>query len=67
MTEHPSTFESFGLTLPAPDTCSGLIGQSIDGRYTLKSRLGEGGFGCVFLADQKSPSRRVAVKVQKHF
>jgi hypothetical protein len=66
MTEPPSTFETFGLSFPASDACSSFVGQTIEGRYTLRSRLGEGGFGCVFLADQKSPSRRVAVKVQKH-
>ena len=42
-----------------------LIG-SIIGNYTLRSVLGEGGFGVVYLADQTSPiNRRVAVKVIK--
>ena len=42
-----------------------LIGSTI-GNYTLRSVLGEGGFGVVYLADQTSPvKRRVAVKVIK--
>jgi eukaryotic-like serine/threonine-protein kinase len=46
----------------APDK---LIGSTIE-NYTLRSVLGEGGFGVVYLADQTSPvKRRVAVKVIK--
>ncbi len=60
------SFTSFGLSSGSGnDDCAGLVGQTIDGRYTLESRIGEGGFGCVFLARQKSPNRQVAVKVQK--
>lgn len=65
MTE-PTTFETFGLSRCGRVACDDLLNASIDGRYTLESKLGEGGFGCVFLAGQKSPSRKVAVKVQKH-
>ena len=66
MTESDSSFPSFGLREdPERDECADLIGQTIDGRYTLEAKLGEGGFGCVFLAHQKSPNRQVAVKVQK--
>jgi len=39
---------------------------SVVGPYTLTDRLGEGGFGVVFLADQTAPvKRRVAFKVIK--
>ena len=66
-TDDPSDFESFGLSAgPGRDECSDLINQTIDGRYTLVERIGEGGFGCVFKAVQKSPNRPVAVKVQKY-
>ncbi len=42
------------------------IGDVVDERYRLLSRLGEGGFGIVFLAQQETPVRRlVAVKVLK--
>lgn len=63
-TDDPSTFESFGLSFGDPCAC--LLGVTIEGRYTLEEQIGEGGFGCVFRARQKSPSRFVAVKVQKH-
>jgi serine/threonine-protein kinase len=35
----------------------------IDGRYVLRDRIGEGGMGCVFLADQPAMARTVAIKV----
>lgn len=67
MTDSDVTFESFGLSgSTGRNECANLVGQTIDGRYTLLRQLGEGGFGCVFLAQQKSPNREVAVKVQKH-
>ena len=67
MADSSTTFHSFGLSSgSAQDPCANLVGQTIDGRYTLETCLGEGGFGCVFLARQRSPSRQVAVKVQKH-
>jgi len=40
--------------------------QSTIGRYTLLERLGEGGFGIVYLAEQTEPvRRRVALKIIK--
>lgn len=43
----------------------GINGDRIDG-YTIRSALGEGGFGCVYLAEQLKPVRRlVALKVLK--
>ena len=42
-----------------------MLGTRI-GPYTLRSILGEGGFGIVYLADQEQPiRRRVAVKILK--
>ena len=50
--------------LPAPTATEGP-GARI-GRYTLVKQLGEGGFGTVFLAEQKHPvRRRVALKLIK--
>lgn len=41
-----------------------ILGKLIDGRYMIKSKLGQGGFGVVYLAlDQKMVSRPVVVKV----
>ena len=58
-------FPTFGLTLP-PQGCDGLVGCVIHDRYELLDEIGEGGFGCVFRARQKTPARLVAVKVSRH-
>ena len=52
------TFEPSTLKL---DT---LIGKLLGGRYQVIDRLGEGGFGAVYLAtDEKMSSRNVVIKV----
>jgi len=38
-------------------------GDVIDGRYVLRERIGQGGMGGVFLADQLALDRRVAIKL----
>jgi len=38
-------------------------GQTLVNRYTILSRLGEGGMGVVFRAQQHAPEREVAIKV----
>jgi len=45
---------------PAGDT---LLGQVIKGRYRVLRKLGEGAMGAVYLAEQLSISRKVALKV----
>ncbi|MCA9513580.1 MAG: serine/threonine protein kinase, partial [Myxococcales bacterium] len=40
-----------------------LVGHVLDGKYTLLSRLGEGGMGSVYLAEQATMGREVAIKV----
>lgn len=40
-----------------------FIGQTIKGRYRVMRKLGEGGMGTVYLAEQVSIGRRVALKV----
>lgn len=44
--------------MPAPD-----IGQTLDGRYALRERLGDGGTASVFHADDLELHRTVAIKV----
>ncbi|HEU4733206.1 MAG TPA: serine/threonine-protein kinase [Kofleriaceae bacterium] len=38
-------------------------GDVLDGRYLLRERIGEGGMGSVFLAEQAALGRKVAIKV----
>jgi serine/threonine-protein kinase len=40
-----------------------IIGKSIKGRYQILSKLGEGGRGTVYLADQVAIGRKVALKL----
>jgi hypothetical protein len=73
MEEPPITLEVVGSMEPAAGVPSGKsefvlgenLGDRID-RYKLVQRLGEGGCGVVFLAEQEEPVRRlVALKVIK--
>ena len=46
---------------PAPDD---LIGAVLDDRYLIQSKLGQGGFGAVYLGvDKKVVSRKIVIKV----
>jgi tetratricopeptide (TPR) repeat protein/predicted Ser/Thr protein kinase len=59
------TVGSSGMT--APSSSENLPGQI--GGFRILGKLGEGGMGIVFEAEQKNPSRRVALKVVRggHF
>jgi tRNA A-37 threonylcarbamoyl transferase component Bud32 len=48
---------------PALETTDPLVGRVLDDRFHLRARLGQGGMGAVYLADQPSVGREVAVKV----
>ncbi len=50
------------LSLPAPAPLLGA-GDVVGGRYTLRSKLGEGGMGTVWRATQQMIARDVAVKI----
>jgi serine/threonine protein kinase len=62
----PQSGVSLGAFAPAGGEPGGMAaGERID-RYTIVERLGEGGFGVVYLAEQTEPvRRRVALKVIK--
>ena len=53
-----------GATVRRPGTRSDpFIGRVIRGRYRVERQLGEGGMGAVYLAEQLSIGRKVALKV----
>ncbi len=53
-------------TLPGPNTTGVGYGKETIGSYRLLEKLGEGGFGTVYVAEQTQPvRRRVALKVIK--
>ena len=63
------SLEETDLNLPQesalPDSLEGTT-IGLDGRYKLLQKIGEGGFGTVYMAEQSRPvRRRVAVKILK--
>ncbi len=48
---------------PGPMTLDGLVGRIVAGRYRVLSKLGAGGMGTVFRAEQTSVKRTIALKV----
>jgi serine/threonine protein kinase len=54
---------SWTMNHDATEQADSLIGQVIQGRYRIMNLLGEGGMGGVYLAEQLSIERLVAVKV----
>jgi eukaryotic-like serine/threonine-protein kinase len=69
--------EFFGTTRPNPASPAGLAGTiridpspeeigAVIGRYKLREKIGEGGCGVVYVAEQEQPvRRRVALKIIK--
>jgi non-specific serine/threonine protein kinase/serine/threonine-protein kinase len=53
---------SAGVAGPIPSAPTGELPESI-GRYKIISKLGQGGMGIVYEAEQANPKRRVALKV----
>lgn len=50
-------------TVAAVRAANALVAPDSIGRYRLLERLGEGGMGMVFLAEQRDPYRKVALKI----
>jgi serine/threonine-protein kinase len=48
---------------PAPKSGDPLIGADVIGQYVIRSQLGKGGMGAVYLADQPSVGRQAVIKV----
>jgi serine/threonine protein kinase len=62
---HPTTDADETVAAGAPLRREELEGDTI-GRYKLLERIGEGGFGSVYVAEQKEPVKRlVALKITK--
>ena len=56
--------ENSATNIPGASPLSAVAASSIDGRYRLRQKIGEGGFGTVYLAEQLAPvQRQVAVKI----
>jgi serine/threonine protein kinase len=57
-----------GVTTPAPPTPKkkkqdALVGQMLAGKYKILKKIGEGGMGSVYIANQEPIDRKVAIKV----
>ena len=49
-----------------PSSLGDLIGTTLDDRYVIEQKLGQGGFGAIYLAaDNKVVSRKVVVKIMR--
>src|SRR5688572_29490780 len=64
--QHPVsifTLPSSIIHLPLTDPLQQALEKAVGGRYVIERELGRGGMGAVFLADDLSLDRQVAIKV----
>ena len=60
----PSTPVASGELVPATRVATDpMIGREVIGQYVIRAKLGEGGMGSVYIADQPSVGRQAVVKV----
>ena len=55
----------FAISAPNKPDYDALVGQTIDGRYQLDQKIGEGGMGVVYSAHHTILAKKVAIKVLK--
>ena len=60
---HNEPLTDFDKTVPVGGKAEGLIGTTIDGKYRIESKLGEGGMGAVYSATRLLIGDVVAIKV----
>lgn len=63
MPEKPNEMPEASATTSDNDVLMGLQGRTIAGRYEIIKRIGRGGMGVVYLAQQSTLSRNVVIKV----
>mgnify|MGYP000565805065 CR=1 FL=1 len=63
ISEGAAADDTRGGVPPVGPTTAGMIGREILGQYRVLSKLGRGGMGTVFLAQQIGMNRQVAIKV----
>lgn len=60
---HNEPLANSDATIPGGSESAGLIGSTIDGKYRIESKLGEGGMGAVYCATRLLIGDVVAIKV----
>ena len=61
--EGVNTLDAVVSGTPPPSRIDAYLGKTIDGRYLVERKLGEGGMGVVYLAERKDLGNLVAIKI----
>jgi serine/threonine protein kinase len=59
----PATLADVVPTVPTESALDKLVGRTLNNRYLVQEKIGEGGFGAVFAGKQVATGREVALKV----